>query len=220
MVRICAGICAYSDSLGLARCLESFSGQLEAIIIHGAYPDYTALDHTSWRETSAVCKAYPNIRLVDVPEPLSEIQRRQLYLDNANNYDFLLVIDSDERICDNANWTLFMRECEELLDRGPHHYIYDIMFDGHPSQAGPRPRLFREPSKIKYYKKHYWWLLPNGRVAAGASDSARTVDGIKIMWDDSLRTEERKRARDEYQASLLRDESRFTISNRELTGHD
>jgi len=220
VVRICAGICTYSDSLGLARCLESFSGQLEAIIIHGAYPDYIALDHTSWRETSAVCKAYPNIRLVDVPEPLSEIQRRQLYLDNANNYDFLLVIDSDEHICHGANWPNFKANCQRILESGKHHYIYDIMFDGHPSQAGPRPRLFREPSKIKYWKKHYWWLLPNGRIAAGASDSCEIVDGIKLMWDDSLRTEERKKAKDEYQTWLQQDESRHIISNRELTGSD
>ena len=220
MVRIAAGICTYSDSLSLARCLESFAGQLEAIIIHGPYPSYNSLDPSSYQDTNAVCKAYPNIRLVDVAEPLAEIERRQMYLNLAVNHDFLLILDSDEFVCDGANWPLFKANCKRILESGKHHYIYDIMFDGPAPQAGPRPRLFREPSKIKYHKKHYWWSLPNGRIAAGASDSAEIVDGIKLMWDDSLRTEERIKARDEYQAWLRQDEGRHTITNRELTGSD
>jgi hypothetical protein len=217
-VKIAAGICTYSDSLGLARCLESLAGQVEPIVIHGPYPSYTRHDPFSFQETSAVCKAYPNTRLIDLPEPLPEIQRRQLYLDNANNYDFLLVIDSDEYIVE-ANWSKFKDNLQTIL-LGKHFYIYDIMFAGHPSQAGPRPRLFRDPSKIRYYKKHYWWHLPTDRIAAGASDSCQIVDGIKLMWDDTLRSEDRKKAKEEYQQQLLQDESRHTISNRELTGSD
>ena len=150
---------------------------------------------------------------------MSEVERRQTYLDYANNYDFLLVLDSDEYIQDGANWPLFRKNCDKLLESGKHHYIYDIKFDAkHPANSGPKARLFREPSKIKYYKKHYWWLLPNGRVAAGGSDSCEIVDGIKIMWDESLRSPERIQAKIDYQNRLLREENKFTISNQELSG--
>ena len=220
MVKIAAGICTYSDSLGLARLLDSLSpGQVDSIVIHGPYPSYDSLDPDSLTSTNAVCRAYPNTKLIHLPEPLPEVERRQTYLDLANNYDLLLVIDSDEYVCDGANWPLFRKNCERLLESGKHHYIYDIMMDAkHPANSGPKPRLFREPSKIKYYKKHYWWLLPNGRVAAGGSDSCEILDGIRIMWDESLRSPERIQAKVDYQNWLLQHENQYTITNQELQG--
>ena len=220
MVKIAAGICTYSDSLGLARLLESLAGgRVDSIVIHGPFLSYYNLDSESSSNTSAVCKVYPNTRLIDLVQPMSEVERRQTYLDLANNYDFLLIIDSDEYVCDGADWSLFRKNCERLLESGKHHYIYDIMMDAkHPSNSGPKPRLFREPSKIKYYKKHYWWLLPNDRVGAGGSDSCEIVDGIKIMWDESLRSPDRIKAKEEYQTRLLAQENQYTITNQELNG--
>ena len=219
MVKIAAGICTYADSLGLARLLDSLTpGGVYNIVIHGPYPSYDSPDPDSLNATNAVCRAYPNTRLIDLPQPLSEVERRQTYLDLANNYDFLLIVDSDEYICDGADWTLFRKNCDRLLESGKHHYIYDIKLDGHPSQSGLKPRLFREPSKIKYYKKHYWWLLPNGKIAAGGSDSVTLVDGIRLMSDESLRSPDRIKAKMEYQSRLLQEENRYTITNRELNG--
>jgi glycosyltransferase involved in cell wall biosynthesis len=210
-MKIAAGICTYSDALSLARCLESLNdGAIDCKIIHGPYPFYSAIDDDSLENTRAVCQAYPNTQLIDLPLPTPEIERRQTYLNLASDYDLLLVIDSDEYI-EKADWPLFKRECKRILETGPHHYIYDILFGGHPAQVGPRPRLFREPSKIKYWKKHYWWLLPNGKVAAGASDSITVVNGITIMHDDQLRPDNRLKARTEYQAYLLRHESQYTL---------
>ena len=218
-MKIAAGICTYSDSLGLARLLESLTpGGVDSIVVHGPYPSYDSLDLDSLPSTDAVCKVYPNIRLISLPEPKPEVERRQTYLDLASNYDFLLIVDSDEFICDGANWPLFRKNCEKLLESGKHHYIYDIKLDGHPSQSGLKPRLFREPSKIKYWKKHYWWALPNGRIAAGASDSCEVVDGIKLMSDESLRSPDRIKAKMEYQSRLLLQENQYTISNQELQG--
>jgi hypothetical protein len=219
MVKIAAGICTYSDSLGLARLLETLApGGVYSIVIHGPYPSYDSLDPDSLPATSAVCKVYPNTRLIDLPQPTAEIERRQTYLDLASNYDFLLIVDSDEYICDGANWPLFRKNCQAILDGGPHHYIYDIKLDGHPSQSGLKPRLFREPSKIKYYKKHYWWLLPNGKIAAGGSDSVTQIDGIRLMSDESLRSPDRIQAKIDYQNWLLQHENQYTISNQELNG--
>ena len=150
---------------------------------------------------------------------MSEVERRQTYLDLANNYDFLLVLDSDEYVCDGADWPLFRKNCEKILESGKHHYIYDIAYDSTaPSNAGPKPRIFREPSKIKYYKKHYWWLLPNGRVAAGGSDSITIVDGIRLMHDDSLRSPDRIKAKGRISGQTLAQENQYTISNQELNG--
>ena len=94
MVKIAAGICTYSDSLGLARLLDSLGpGLIYNIVIHGPYPSYYNLDPDSLPATNAVCRAYPNTTLIDLSQPMSEVERRQTYLDYANNYDFMLILD-------------------------------------------------------------------------------------------------------------------------------
>ena len=84
------------------------------------------------------------------------------------------------------------------------------MFDGPIAQSGPRPRLFYQPSKIKYDRKHYWWRLPNGRLADGMSDSCKVIEGIKITHDKSLRLNgDYNLAVLKYQHWLLEHESQY-----------
>ena len=187
-MKIAAGICTYSEAPGLARTLESLSGEIEfCIVVHGPYLNFAPLDPQSSTYTKAVCSKYPNTQLIDLSTPTHETIRRQKYLDLALDYDFLLIIDSDEYISDGADWGYFRQNCQQVIDQHAGHYIYDIMFDGPIAQSGPRPRLFYQPSKIKYDRKHYWWRLPNGRLADGMSDSCKLIEGIRITHDKSLR---------------------------------
>ena len=186
-MNIVAAIVTYADPLGVQRTIASLNGGIDAVIvIHVQYQNLGLHSPHSLSDTKAVCLKYPNTSLFDLGIT-SELEARQRYLDLAIDYDFLLVIDSDEYISDGADWGYFRQNCQQVIDQHAPHYIYDIMFDGPIAQSGPRPRLFYQPSKIKYDRKHYWWRLPNGRLADGMSDSCKLIDGIKITHDKSLR---------------------------------
>ena len=130
---------------------------------------------------------------------------------------FLIVIDDDEFISDGADWGYFRQNCQQVIDQHAPHYIYDIMFDGPIAQSGPRPRLFYQPSKIKYDRKHYWWRLPNGRLADGMSDSCKLIEGIKITHDKSLRLNgDYNLAVLKYQHWLLEHESQYVRTAADL----
>ena len=210
-MKIAAGIVTYADALSLARTLETLAPQTnENIVIHVQYPGFRLLEQTqSLDDTRKVCAAFPNTTVLDL-SPCSEIEARQTYLDMSTKYDFLLVIDSDEYLCEKE-WGIFVENCQKLIDEPDGFYIYDIMFTGHPSQSGPRPRLFKEPSKIKYFLKHYWWMLPNGKLMKGQSDSTKIIPGIKIMHDDTLRDPGRSIANAQYQQWLLQHESQYVV---------
>jgi hypothetical protein len=129
-------------------------------------------------------------------------------------YDFCIVIDSDEYVSE-ADWYYFRMNLYHIMEVAPPFYIYDIMFDGPPAQSGPRPRLFYKPSLISYYKKHYWWALPNGKIANGSSDSKCIIKGLKIMHDKSHQSEERKQAIAAHHQWLLQEESQQILTNKE-----
>ena len=206
-VKLAAGICTYSDYLGLARCLDSLqAGEVDSIVIHGPFHAYTALDALSLTKTTEVCKAFLNTQLIDSAEPMPEIQKRQIYLDNAKNYDFLLVIDSDEYIAPNTKWQLFYNNLQWLIDDNTEFHIFDIMFDGPPYHAWPRPRLFYKPSEIRYDMLHFQWILPDTRLIRSQSDSRQTIQGIKIRHDISLRSKARNQARNQYRDWLAKRE--------------
>lgn len=213
-MKIAAGIVTYADALSLARTLETVGPQVDAsIVVHVQYPGFRPQEPThSLDDTRRVCAAFPHTKLVD-QSPCPEVEARQTYLNEATNYDLLLVIDSDEYIVKTEpQYTgLFRENCQKLIDKHDGFYIYDIIFGGDAWQSGPRPRLFKEPSKIKYYKKHYWWILPNGRLMKGQSDSVKLIDGIKMINDNKLRDPDREMAKLYYQQWLLQEESQYVV---------
>ena len=185
-MKIAAGINTYANPLGLEACLGSLTGGVDAqLVIHGRYPNFPVQHASAYSKTKTICKEYPNTQLIQLDA--TELEKRQKYLELSQDFDFLIVIDDDEFISDGADWGYFRQNCQQVIDQRAPHYIYDIMFDGPIAQSGPRPRLFYQPSKIKYDRKHYWWRLPNGRLADGMSDSCKVIEGIKITHDKSLR---------------------------------
>lgn len=212
--KVAAGICTYAEPQGLRRTLASL--QVDRIfVIHGPYPHFGLHDLLSLSDTKAVCEQYSNVRLIDIPQPTHENIRREKYLGLMKNYDFCLTIDSDEYISDGADWGFFYENLKKVLDVNPPFYLYDIMFDGYPAQSGPKPRLFYQPSKIKYYKKHYWWTLPNGKIAAGSSDSKCVIEGIRITHDKEHRSAERHEAMYAHQRWLLEYDSQFVLTSKD-----
>jgi hypothetical protein len=215
-LKIAAGIVTYADALSLSRTLETITSEIDqSIVVHVQYPGFRLQEPSrSLDDTRKVCAAFPHTKIVDLT-PCSEIEARQTYLNEATNFDFLLVIDSDEYITkiEPKDRGLFRQNCQKVIDDQEQEgfYIYDIMFGGDAWQSGPRPRLFKEPSKIKYYKKHYWWILPNGKLMKGNSDSVKVIDGIEIVNDNKLRNPGREMAKLYYQQWLLEQESQYVV---------
>lgn len=205
-LKIAAGICVYSDAQGLDRLLPSIINNIDkCIVVHGRYTNYNGIDSNSYYDTLVTCSRHninipTNIMLIDNKQPIDQIAARQQYLDAAHDCDFLLVLDADEYV--TGDWVLFRQNCQELIESSNRFYIYDIKFDRPAPQwfdGWPRPRLFRKPSQIKYYKKHYWWLLPNGRIhKTSASDSHQTIEGINITMDNTYRSNQRNAVRQQY----------------------
>ena len=185
-VRIAAGINTYANPNGLKPCLDSLcDGVDKRFVIHGAYPHFSYEVFHSLSDTRAICKGYLNTQLIHLET--SELEKRQKYLDLASDCDFLLIIDDDEYLADGTDWGLVRDFCQKVIDKQEGYYIYDVMLGVWPEDMGPRPRLFYQPSKIKYERKHYWWRLPNGRLMDGCSDSLQVVPGIRIIHDKTLR---------------------------------
>lgn len=209
-MRLAAGICAYSDARGLDRLLPSIVDHVDkCIVVHGPYLNYKGIDAHSSAATKAVCRLHNhngNILFIDNRLPLDQIYSRQMYMDAAYDCDFLLVLDADEYV--TGDWALFKANLPPLTFNP--FYIYEIKFDRPAPQwfdGWPKPRLFYKPSQIKYYKKHYWWLLPTGRVhKTSASDSLQTVEGIKITMDNTYRSIQRTTVRQTYLDWLGREE--------------
>ena len=200
-MKIATGICEYGDTDGLYRCLASLgldedNGIDLAIIIHGRFNNFNLNRPTAYEDTKRIISRFPKDR-IDLVRPINppimtEVESRNLYLQRATelNCDWLLVIDSDEFLAhDLTNWTLFREQLDFIMKLGLNHHIYDVKLDGNiPAYHGPVPRLFYRPSTVKYWGKHYWWVIEESkRLLKGQSDAARILEGIHIIHDHTIR---------------------------------
>lgn len=132
----------------------------------------------------------------------TQIHSRNLYLKTAADlgYDWLLVLDSDEYIARNADWPEFRRQLEFVMSLDLPHQIFDLQMEGSlPMYRGPRPRLFYRPGSIKYWKRHYWFLLEEQMICyKGASDAGRVIGGIYLMHDRTVRSMNHYNATQDY----------------------
>ncbi len=198
-MKIAAGICEYGDTEGLYRCLNSLgldgNGIDLAIIIHGRFGNFHLKDEEALSKTQAIITRFPagTIKLVPLKGgALSEIDSRNMYNKIAGElgYDWLLVIDSDEYLATKVgDWELARKQLQYVMDLGLSHQIFDIELDGNiPAFHGPQPRLFYRPGSIKYWGRHYWWVLEESmKLYKGQSDAARIIDGIHLIHDHTIR---------------------------------
>ena len=216
MVKIAVGICTYSESRGLDRLLAQIEGHVDkTIVVHGPFPHFGMQDPRSIDDTRKVCSHYSNVHLIDIPEPTHENERRETYLLLMHDYDFCITLDSDEYIID-ADWDLLRTNCEQIKDSNKPFWLYNIRYiDVHHANSGEFPRLFHRPSEIRYYQKHYWFMLPTGVIAAGCADSRKTITGIKIKHDKAHRSQERNEGMYAHQKWLLNHDSQFVITSKQ-----
>jgi hypothetical protein len=201
-MKIAAGICEYGDPDGLYRCLNSLNlgngGIDKAIIVHGRFRDFHLDKSDAYEETKKICSRFPEGTIVLIRAAyLTEIQSRNLYLEKAAELgcDWLLVIDSDEFLARKlTDFQEFRRQLQYVMDvqaeiPSARHQIFDIQLEGSiPSYRGPQPRLFLRPQTVKYWGKHYWFVLEETKqIYKGQSDAARVIGGILLCHDHTIR---------------------------------
>lgn len=202
MTKLAAGIVEYADAHGLYRCLSSLGfgdhGIDTAIVVHARFQHFN-LEYSPlkiWDETLETIYKFPDehVELItprSIPDPVTEIDARNLYLQTAAELgcDWLLVIDTDEFIARNADWQRFREQLEFIMSLNLPHQIFDIQFEGISAiDRGPRPRLFYRPGTIKYWKRHFWWVLEEQMICLkGVGDAGRLIEGIYLMHDGTVR---------------------------------
>jgi len=204
-MKICAGICVYADAEGLHRCLSTLGlgegGFDGAIVIHRRFEHFEMIEERSLEETKLVAKKFPNVHVDHSDEPISQVDARSLYFKLAGElgYDWLMVIDSDEYVLPNADWQTFRSQLDYVRSLNLEHQIFDIEFEGSLMQRGPRPRLFKDPGTIKYYTKHFWFVLTKSNILyKGLGDSGRIITGINVYHSKIIRSLEHIRASEKY----------------------
>jgi hypothetical protein len=194
-MKIAAGIVVYADAEGLNRCLSTLGfdkgGFDGAIVVHVRFEHFEMIDPHSLEDTQRVASKYPNVYVYEVKEPITQVDARSLYMEKAGElgYDYLMVIDSDEYVLPNANWTKFREQLDYALSLDGPYQIFDVEFKGSAIYHGPLPRIFRDPGTIRYIQRHWWFLLTKtGVVLKGMSDTVRIIDGINIYHSKLVRS--------------------------------
>lgn len=202
--RLTAGINVYNDIEGLERCLQSIHEHMDKIfVIDGKYPDWGEPDDPPYSidGTAELCQQYPNV----LYHKLAAVQhvKRSKYLELAEGYDFLLVIDADEWVISKgdyaADWDRFRVKLEtdarfEWRLQKQVGYTHNIAFLVEPGRINYFGKLIYKPSQL-YYGDHWKLYRKTDRYfqkyqSMGDPDSVR---GIVMTGDENKRKHQPER---------------------------
>ncbi len=133
-----------------------------------------------------------------------EFEVRNKYLEQLNQYEFALMMDSDEYI-EEFNHSIFT---DSILELEQDIYLIDIKYGQEVRQQG---RFFVIPTDFRYFKSHKYLKL-KGRII-GVNSAKKGVKGIVLRHDDSSRPKDIKNKIEEYQKKLWKYEDESVIIN-------
>lgn len=188
------GLCFYNDLDSLRRGMPTYANEVDYIfaidgkfsLLAGDFKDY------SEPEVADYVKSYPNV----IYEKYMGLEqdKRQKYVDLAVKYkcDFLLIIDSDEYI-EWVSWKLFLKNAVAMALKHPEENWFGVQIRMTPNNITPvlydiYPRLWARPEETEYYKCHCMFRLKDQSRVLKSSSLSIPVSGMKIGWDDELRT--------------------------------
>jgi|SRR5262245_26733061 len=197
------GVVVYGDVIGLDRLINSVYEHVNRIIVvHAKFEGFQETFEDSAHETRKTIRKYrirkkAKIDLIKCDDgQLSQITARNLYMQHAAT-DWLLVLDTDEYVTPNTKWDAVYEDLEHIQGLELRKQVYDVQFEGPIAEFGCRPRFFYKPATIEYWNRHYWWLLEDGathegqrQLLKGQSDSGRTIKGIYVIHDKTVRFKE------------------------------
>lgn len=227
--RIVAGIISYGDWEGLGRTLLSVQGLcMEVYVIHCKFIGFPVEIPESFERTRKlvhrlhnrglmppmIFDRFPTINHFYNYEYKREWQLRQevLHICEMRRPDFLLIIDSDEYL--TGNFEEFDRNITKAKKEFPDDNVFGINCT---YQGGWQhfPRLWRNPHNMMYKFSHYRFIN-KGELNHYYDDYEdpirKVVDGVKIIHDHDLRTEEQNKASREYGKWLKAEEEHVSAN--------
>ncbi len=206
MLKIVLGLCYYEDLQGIKRLYDSLykvDAKLQLIIaVDGKYKSFddsnTILSSREIHDYLISNVRYLTVNFTAWEDNPTELQKRNKYLELCDDdIDFLIVIDTDEYFA--GDWKTFVSNLEQLKARIEKGNIHEQMRNLHfircedcyypitsSSRYANRPRIFYQPSKIRYYGCHYTWIHKENKQALIYTEES-AVAGITIMHDSSYR---------------------------------
>ena len=197
------GYCYYNDVESIKRGLPTFADKVDYIFaIDGKFslrdgPDFSNDGSTEYIEhfKNAIIRKFVGM----------EHDKRQRYIELAKEYnvDVLIIIDSDEYVAE-ADWDLFRKNLEKILDSDQNIHGVNFFTDGNITQY---PRVWIRPHQIRYWNAHCLFEV-NGNVIRSPK-SLKPVEGILFKMDDGLRSEEYLKETSNYQYKMIDYEKPF-----------
>lgn len=206
--KLAAGVCFYEKNvLTIQRCIESIKSHVDYIFaIDGRFDDFPDAEKLSSQSVRDYLKTIPNLVLVDLPA--TEIKKRQKYLDMCQQYgcEFLLIIDSDEFVLPESDWTLFRNKLVPIQNVNVYGIKYEYSYPVH-HDATDYPRLWFKPWEMEYFHAHCLFRNKLTGVVQKSTSGGPLIEGIRMAGDDSLRSRDYQLKSFEYQTYLIENEA-------------
>ncbi len=202
-MKIGVGYCYYQDVDSIKRGITTFVDNVDFIFaIDGKFSLREGKDYSDDGSTEYL-EQFDNVIIEKFVG--MEYDKRQKYIDLAvkNNVDVLIIIDSDEYVS-KADWNLFRKNLEKILDSPDNIHGVNFFTDGNITQY---PRIWIRPHQIKYWNAHCLFEV-NGNVIRSPKN-LKPVDGITLEMNDNLRTEDYLKKTSEYQYKMIEKEKPF-----------
>lgn len=192
-MKIGIGYCYYNDIESIKRGLPTFVNEVDYIFaVDGKFSLREGSDFSDDGSTEYLEK-HDNVIIEKYVG--MEHDKRQRYVELAKGKcDFIIILDSDEFILD-ADWNLFRQNLSKLKDD-----IAGIKCYYNEKDWTPYPRIWRV-GKVKYYKTHNIFDV-NGSLVR-SPPNLKTVEGISMGMNDSLRNDDYLLKTSEYQRKML-----------------
>lgn len=206
-IKIGVGLCFYKDLASLKRGLPTYAPFVDHVFAIDGRFSYFSGDDYSEPETIDYLNSFDNLiyeRFIGM-----EHDKRQRYVDLAAKHgcNFLLIIDSDEYVL-QADWDLFKENAVEISKAYPGDNFLGVLVRYTPEGFIPEefsnyPKLWARPEECEYYKAHCIFKNKNYGGVVRSSSNCPTVGGIRLDWNDKLRTTEYLKGIHDYQQRML-----------------
>lgn len=202
-MKIAIGYCYYNDLKSIQRGIPTFVNEVDYIFaVDGKFSFRSGSDYSDDGSTEYLSQ-FKNViirKFVGM-----EHDKRQQYIEMCKEYDIdvLIIIDSDEYVS-QADWDLFKKNLELILSSDQNIHGVNFFTDGNITQY---PRVWIRPHQIKYWNAHCLFEV-NGNVIRSPKN-LKPVEGITLMMDDNLRSEEYLKETTNYQYKMIEFEKPF-----------
>ena len=223
MISLDVGFCFYETSLKtVQRAIESVKDHVDHIFaIDGKFEFFQSDDELSSTEIRDYLSKIDNVVLVDYPNR-KENEKRQVYLELANDHqsDYLLILDADEYVTSDTDWT----KVKMYLD---YHYAESILpkiwgvefrvtYDSDKKKKNiGLPRIWQRPYLIQYLKTHNFWKFSDGNIWKSQINFTK-IPHIYMKGNDKDRDSEYVKKVYDYQVKLMKYEKPFKAEYRKI----